>query len=920
MPSVDDMVVLLPSSEAGKDPATQSPCRPPLSGSTNCHPRQLAHARSSDSVAAREAAPLRPVTDAGRLPSPAIAGRPAAPCSSQDAGTAGRGDGGSARAGVGSALESLHRGGGAPAPAAATAVACSAGFYPANDPCEDRHLVLYDADLDVHLFLVIDGHGSDYASDYCIRHLPRLLFHKLRLLASDGGAPAANAPLHADAGAIVDAITQSFRDCEGGLFAAAPSGSRRCKPYVNSGCCVVAALLVARRLFVGNVGDCRVTLVTSRDDVERQARVVDYEPSAAPQSAAPATDSPFVPAEATLREAHVAAGVSGGGGGGGPRRRRRRRRGGGSSPRPGGGPAWRGVPLTVDHSCVNAAEVAALRRRCRDPRPVRLPANCQRGEGPLRVAGSLTVTRALGDFYLKRPECAAGPSRNRVPYVTCTPQVTVVDLNEEDHMLVIATDGVWERLDNGRVANLLAEYVTWRAPASSPPKGVSGAAAAVATDTPELPSSQSSELALGPIMAATPRSGTCDELRSPSTVGSAAAAAAAAATSASAAAPPASAPPAAVPACMSLSTPVLAPSPAGLAPSGQSPRRQSPRRRCAPVAAPLPGSGDATQGSATTAVEGTASVEGLNPATYLLWSTLGAVSEDLGLSVEQLERMPPGPQRRVRHDDMTVVVVALPATGPAADHASLLMSPLAVGPGDAAFGQGADDAGPDTPPRKRRRGGGGGPPPSHQPVEGGSKARAGAGACASAGVAGQSDAAECGSTSMSSCAATGGRAARCPRQLAHSHSSVAWLRSVEPSPSTPCCCGGAELPPLSCSSRGKAPLFCARHGLRQCPWQALDSCRNAVNALFPRRRALSAPAPCPQVQASHPPFRAAPPRRSPSLMCVADPGPRGDRRSLVPLPRSRHTSTREALQHYRRQGVMSTSQPLRRLMGPPCAT
>lgn len=63
-------------------------------------------------------------------------------------------------------------------------------------------------------------------------------------------------------------------------------------------------------------------------------------------------------------------------------------------------PLVRPIDLTTDHSAYNPAEVAAVLRRCKNA-PRAISANL--GSTVKRVAGSLAVTRALGDAYLKTP-------------------------------------------------------------------------------------------------------------------------------------------------------------------------------------------------------------------------------------------------------------------------------------------------------------------------------------------------------------------------------------------------------------------------------------------------------------------------------------------------------------------------------------
>lgn len=73
--------------------------------------------------------------------------------------------------------------------------------------------------------------------------------------------------------------------------------------------------------------------------------------------------------------------------------------------------------LSVDHSCSSADEVKRVFERSRDRNAIRLSKDDQAsgvgGFGVKRVAGSLAVTRAFGDFYLKCEELSAAPFKVR---------------------------------------------------------------------------------------------------------------------------------------------------------------------------------------------------------------------------------------------------------------------------------------------------------------------------------------------------------------------------------------------------------------------------------------------------------------------------------------------------------------------------
>lgn len=55
--------------------------------------------------------------------------------------------------------------------------------------------------------------------------------------------------------------------------------------------------------------------------------------------------------------------------------------------------------------------------------------------GTWRVQGALAVTRAFGDRKYKK-------------YITATPEVSVRQLREDDHFLILASDGVWDVLSS----------------------------------------------------------------------------------------------------------------------------------------------------------------------------------------------------------------------------------------------------------------------------------------------------------------------------------------------------------------------------------------------------------------------------------------------------------------------------------------
>eukprot|EP00659_Diplonema_papillatum_P000656 gene656-1006_t len=116
------------------------------------------------------------------------------------------------------------------------------------------------------------------------------------------------------------------------------------------------------------------------------------------------------------------------------------------------GAAIDAVPLSQDQDCNNESEVAKLMKRTTDPRPVRR-GTASSGPAVKRVAGSLMVTRALGDPYLKYPQYSFVPYKQHLPYITSNPVVSQHALSANDAAIVLASDGLYNMLSNQEVAN-----------------------------------------------------------------------------------------------------------------------------------------------------------------------------------------------------------------------------------------------------------------------------------------------------------------------------------------------------------------------------------------------------------------------------------------------------------------------------------
>ena len=113
------------------------------------------------------------------------------------------------------------------------------------------------------------------------------------------------------------------------------------------------------------------------------------------------------------------------------------------------------LPLSEDQDCKNQKEVIAVKNRTTDPTPIR----CGKDQLSLRVAGTLMVTRALGDSYLKNPFHSFPPYVGHLPYITSAPIVSEHAFQRDtDVSIVLGSDGLYNLLPNDEIARIVTEH------------------------------------------------------------------------------------------------------------------------------------------------------------------------------------------------------------------------------------------------------------------------------------------------------------------------------------------------------------------------------------------------------------------------------------------------------------------------------
>ena len=328
----------------------------------------------------------------------------------------------------------------------------------------------------VQSYGVFDGHGGTLAVEIAADALLGLVFSKLSQL--DGTALQ-------DSSAITTLLNDSFSELDQEILAEAmrrqPGYSKNIGSVAavglaarRAGCCVLLMLIVDdTHMYFAHVGDCRAVLVRTKQTappVSKSQTSSPAIPGAAVGIARVELGVPpaAIPSPSLLVVGASCAGASGAGPGASEFTTRdlyleylvstnttmtssKKKR---KSPIAAiGGVAFaysaysfEVIGVTTDHATINPSEVLVVKHTTSDPSPIR-PSEGDKDKGvkyaPVRVAGSLSVTRALGDGYLKSYLLSDIP-RHFLPYITSKPTVTFkrIDVGVDLHV-ILASDGLW---------------------------------------------------------------------------------------------------------------------------------------------------------------------------------------------------------------------------------------------------------------------------------------------------------------------------------------------------------------------------------------------------------------------------------------------------------------------------------------------
>ena len=291
-------------------------------------------------------------------------------------------------------------------------------FLPSNSPMEDRFVVGESSALNSAVFSVIDGHNGYQCADHVQRHLLGYLARSL-----DGGTKRSTKP--DEAWDAVTGMTWSRPPSSG--VASGPSSRDSLSPSVMERCIKEAFLSLENDISSASMHEVRRLREGKPVTKEMESRITTVLSGGACAVAAIVQNANLYVANVGDCRAVLGRKLANG--------------------------TWAALPLSIDQTADNPAEV----KRITEAHPGEKSIISQK-----RILGSLIPFRSFGDFDYKweRKELngLVTLSANYLtpPYVTAEPVITTHMLQEGDEFLIIASDGLWERLSNAKAVQAVA--------------------------------------------------------------------------------------------------------------------------------------------------------------------------------------------------------------------------------------------------------------------------------------------------------------------------------------------------------------------------------------------------------------------------------------------------------------------------------
>lgn len=312
----------------------------------------------------------------------------------------------------------------------------SVSISESNAPCEDRYSskeIVLEGVGRIFGYGVFDGHGGIMASEIASVQLLEVIFRlitecdKLTLENNQVITKLLNdAFLEVDQSILSESMMKQV-----GYSQNVQQDSNLARSASRVGCCGLVLLIISDVMHFAHVGDCRAVLCRNKVNTANS-------PRCAAAQVAVENDFNTIDLHITqLEQAHPDTMIQ-------SKKRKQ------PSPLHGGSVFQHSaysleiIGVTTDHSPANHLEALALHHRTCDPKPIRKSENDKKVKfAPVRVAGSLSVTRAFGDGYLKTAPLSVEPYINMLPYLTCRPTVTTKHIDPGDSFIILASDGLW---------------------------------------------------------------------------------------------------------------------------------------------------------------------------------------------------------------------------------------------------------------------------------------------------------------------------------------------------------------------------------------------------------------------------------------------------------------------------------------------
>lgn len=302
--------------------------------------------------------------------------------------------------------------------------AVEVNYLPSNSPNEDRFVAGSSRELGAGLFAVLDGHSGYQCSEYLKE---KLLGEVMKSLAANGLVTNPHVDLHP-----LNTSASNFNQNSTVHLSPPRFQGQNSLPSLE-GPLKQAFLNLDKE--ISDSALRRMKMIQQGHSINQEGFKTDLMRAFAGACALLAVVTEKTLSVASTGDCRAVVGVREGGGGGG----------------------WSAVPMSIDQNAQNKEEVSRLKKA----HPGEEGTVITMG----RLLGSLMPLRSFGDVQYKWQMEEFDPIVQvplfylTPPYLTAEPVVTSRDLQGRDRFIVLATDGLWERMSSELVVRTVGEVL-----------------------------------------------------------------------------------------------------------------------------------------------------------------------------------------------------------------------------------------------------------------------------------------------------------------------------------------------------------------------------------------------------------------------------------------------------------------------------